>query len=123
MLLKMSGVNTEAVLHPLIASSAEARETVHTQYTLAGCAELTSIITKDNSITTSSSSSSAYFNVRPPIGSILDRQMLLELTVRVEATGGTFGQYFAPRQWPVNRAIDSAIYPSRWCQFICTAFI
>ena len=96
---------TEVVHHPLVANSAQDRELYHKQYTMSGLQELQTQVYSDPSV----SNSGAYFTIRPPIGNTLvDRNILLELTVRVQVPAGeAIGDRFAPKSMPANRMIDT----------------
>jgi len=104
----MSG-NTEMLHHPLVAHVAQDREVYQMNYIMSGLNELQSITYQDSSITGATNPSSAYFNIKPPYGSIMDRNILLELQVQVTAGGGTtnIGDYFCPKSMPANRLIDT----------------
>ena len=88
-------VLTENILHPLTAHTAQEREVVHKNYIMSGLQELQANYYQDNSV----SNSSAYFTIKPPLGNtLMDRNILLELTVQVVAAGGyNFGTFFAPK--------------------------
>ena len=98
---------TEIVHHPLVADVAESSEKVLMNYTMDGVAEVQTMVFNDPSV----SNSKAYFTFRPPLGSLIDRQILLELTVEVTTTAAdaanpAFGDYFAPKCLPANRALE-----------------
>jgi len=98
------------VHHPLVAHVAQDREIYHKNYIMSGLQELQSIIYTDASITAATpAKSSAYFTVKPPYGSLVDRNILLELQVQVTSAAGSssFGNYFAPKAMPANRMIDT----------------
>ena len=99
----------ERVNHPLINSLAEERESSQVHYTLSGAQEFNQIIAKDNSV----SNNGCFFMIRPSQGSVVDRNLVLELVVNVScldatagAGGSDFGANFAPRQWPISRVMD-----------------
>ena len=96
---------TEVVHHPLVANSAQDRELYHKQYTMSGLQELQTLVYSDPSV----SNSGAFFTIRPPVGNtLIDRNILLELTVRVKVpTGQAIGDRFAPKCMPANRMIDT----------------
>lgn len=96
---------TEVVHHPLVSETAQDRELYHKQYTMHGLQELQTIIYNDPSV----SNSGAYFTIKPPLGNTLvDRNILLELTVTVQLPGaGGFGSHFCPKSMPANRMIDT----------------
>jgi len=97
---------TELLHHPLLEHVAQDRETYHKNYIMSGLQELQSIIYKDAAV----SNSSAYFTIKPPYGSIIDRNILVELTVTVTTPAGAnnyFGDYFCPKSMPANRLIDT----------------
>ncbi len=96
---------TEMVHHPLVAHVAQDREIYHKNYIMSGLQELQSIIYTDASITAATpAKSSAYFTVKPPYGSLVDRNILLELQVQVTSAAGSssFGNYFAPKAMPAR---------------------
>ncbi len=97
---------TEVVHHPLVAQTAQDRELYHKQYTMNGLMELQTINYKDSSV----SSTGAYFTIKPPLGNtLIDRNILLELTVSVTSPGGGvfIGNRFCPKSMPANRMIDT----------------
>jgi len=98
---------TEMVHHPLVAHVAQDREVFQKNYIMSGLQELQNITYQDQSV--SGTASSAYFSIKPPYGSLIDRNILLELTVKVTVTGGatSFGDYFCPKAMPANRMIDT----------------
>lgn len=96
---------TEVVHHPLVATSAQDRELYHKQYTMNGLQELQAINYKDPSV----SASGAYFTIKPPLGNtLIDRNILVELSVTVTApAGGFIGARFCPKSMPANRMIET----------------
>ncbi len=70
-----------------------------------GLQELQNIVYTDPSV----SNSGAYFTIKPPLGNtLIDRNILLELTVRVQVPAGqAIGDRFAPKSMPANRIIDT----------------
>lgn len=99
----------ESISHPLVSEVSEARDSVHMQYTMDGCENMVQYIYDDKSV----SNSRAFFTAKPPLGSIVDRQILIEVTVEASITGTTasrpsFGDYFAPKAAPLNRMINTA---------------
>jgi len=68
---------TEMVHHPLVAHVAQDREVFQKNYIMSGLQELQNITYQDQSV--SGTASSAYFSIKPPYGSLIDRNILLEL--------------------------------------------
>jgi len=105
---------TELLHHPLLEGAAQAQHEgdykQHVNYTMSGAESLDVIITEDvgsNGITGNGGSSS--LNVTLPANCLLDRNILLEVTVivRPNAGGGKLGGYFVPRQWPLASAMNN----------------
>lgn len=99
----------ESISHPLVSEVSDARDSVHMQYTMDGCENMVQYIYQDKSV----SNSRAFFTAKPPLGSIVDRQILIEITVEASLTSArgnrpSFGDYFAPKASPVNRMINTA---------------
>jgi hypothetical protein len=103
-------VVTEYIQHPLLKDTALDNERQHVQYTMLGAQDTISFTIQDTSVTSASpNNSSCQFSYRPQTGSIVDREFLLEVKVQVTATGGQFGNYFAPKQWPLARVMDNLL--------------
>ena len=72
-------VVTEYIQHPLLKDTALDNERQHVQYTMLGAQDTISFTIQDTSVTSASP--------RPQTGSIVDREFLLEVKVRVSTTG------------------------------------
>ncbi len=89
-------MSVELVHHPLLSHTAMDRETYQKSYVMSGLQELQTIAVTDSSISAAASTpSQAYFNLKPSYGSLVDRNILLELTVKVVTSANSFGDYFA----------------------------
>jgi lipopolysaccharide export system protein LptC len=106
---------TELLHHPLVEHAAVAEHESdykqHVQYIMSGAESLDVVTTEDtsigaNGITGNGGSSS--LNITLPSNCLLDRNILLEVTVvATPSVGGMLGGFFCPRQWPIANAINN----------------
>lgn len=101
-------VITEYIQHPLLKDCALDNGRNHVQYTMLGGQDYSITAISDTSASENTpNNSNCNFIYKPPNVAVVDREFLIEVKVRTTLSAGTYGNNFAPKQWPVARMMDT----------------